>query len=171
MCLGSGAEPWLSTNVFVVIVSCLFLFGFLKNHYSSCDVCLKTLILVDKFLLWIKYHSVYWNMAIEYVSQNVGIWQILFLAEKQLFQYSLTICLFLRYSMLHFSPEVSMLLRKFIHTGSFIQPTTITVNFLYPKSLSDFPLVTVTTHCIYSFNMVVLNSECLKHSLCEVTRS
>lgn len=47
-----------------------------------------------------------------------------------------------------FFPEVSMLFRKFIHTGSFIQPTAITINFLSPKSLSDFPLVTVTTHCI-----------------------
>lgn len=58
----------------------------------------------------------------------------LVLAEKQLFQYSLTIWLFLRHSMLHFSPEVSMLLRKFIHTGSFIQPTAVTIHFLLNPS-------------------------------------
>lgn len=148
---GSWAEGWHSTNsYFFLLVGWLF-WDFKKSLFTlfpSWDVCLKTLILVDIFPFDQISCIFLTHMAIEYLTLNMGIWQILLLTEKQLFQYSLTIWLFLRRSTLHFSPEVVMLLRKFIHTGSFIQPTAITINFLSSKSLLDFPLVTITKHCI-----------------------
>lgn len=55
----SGAEGCYSTNRrFCCCCRCLFswLVGLKKkNHCSSCDVCLKTFILVDGFLLTIWY--------------------------------------------------------------------------------------------------------------------